>query len=173
MEQTPATTAAAETTNRRRFTRRGLLKGAGYLALAGGAAAGSYFAARDCIRMGIVGAGVRGRTLAEIIRKVGYYRFRHGRIVAIADVNLPRAAALRDEHASGADVYSDHRKILGRPGHRRGHRLSARPLARPQARHRRDAGGQGGLLGEAHDQHDSRELRARAESPGKPSPESL
>lgn len=114
METTPAITTDPQTTNRRRFTRRNFLKGAGGVALAGGAAAGGYFAARDCIRVGLVGAGIRGNSLADVIHKTGYYRYRHGRVVAVADVNLPRAAALRDKHAPGADIHSDHRKICER-----------------------------------------------------------
>ena len=115
MELTPATTAATDTTNRRRFTRRGFLKWAGGIGLVSGAGVSGYYATRDCVRLGLVGAGARGNELASRIRNIGHYMYRYGRIVAVVDVNLHRAEALRDNYASSADVHSDHRDILQRP----------------------------------------------------------
>ncbi len=99
---------------RRWLTRRGFLKATGALALSGGAAATGYYSTRDRIRLGVIGCGIRGSTLAEVAKLSGYYLWRHGSVVAVADVHRVRAEQLRAKHCPAADVYQDHRPVLER-----------------------------------------------------------
>ena len=99
---------------RRRFSRRRFLQVAGSVVAAAGLGGAGYYAARDRVRIGLIGCGTRGTSLAEILRKTGYYLWRHGTVVAVADVNLPRADALRQKHCEWADVYQDYRRLLSR-----------------------------------------------------------
>ncbi len=107
-------TATASSKSRRWLTRRGFLKASGGLALAAGAGATGYFSTRDRIRLGVIGCGIRGSTLAEIAKLSGYYLWRYGSVVALADVNRTRAEVARAKFCPGADVYQDYRHILGR-----------------------------------------------------------
>ena len=69
------------------LTRRRFLKiSAGLLAGSGALAAG-YYSTRDRIRLGLIGCGYRGSTMAEIAKLSGYYLWRYGSVVALADVN--------------------------------------------------------------------------------------
>lgn len=102
------------TASRRGLTRRRLLKLSGGLLVGSSAAAAGYYSTRDRIRLGLIGCGYRGATLAEITNLSGYYLWRYGTIVALADVNRPRAEKIRARYCHGADVYQDYTKVLGR-----------------------------------------------------------
>jgi predicted dehydrogenase len=99
---------------RRWLTRRRFLKISGGLVLGAGAAATGYYASRDRIRLGLIGCGIRGSTIAEIANLSSYYLWRHGTIVALADVNRVRAEDVRNKFCSRAEVYQDYKQILSR-----------------------------------------------------------
>ncbi len=96
------------------LTRRRFLKVSGGLAVGTSAAAAGYYSTRDRIRLGLVGCGYRGSELAQISMLSGYYLWRYGTIVALADVNRTRALAVRAKFCPGADVYQDHDHVLRR-----------------------------------------------------------
>ncbi len=110
----PAGSAVAGPRVGRWLTRRRFLKAAGGLVAGAGAVASGYYATRDRIRLGLIGCGIRGSTLAEIAKLSGYYLWRYGTIVAVTDVNRAKAAALKSKFCPGADVYGDHRQVLDR-----------------------------------------------------------
>jgi len=110
--QNPSSTIAPKP--QRWLTRRRFLKiSAGLLVGSAGLAAG-YYATQDRIRLGVIGCGIRGSTLAEISKLSGYYLRRYGRVVALADVDRLRAEEVRAKHCPGADVYQDYTKVLSR-----------------------------------------------------------
>jgi len=94
--------------NRRRF----LQASAGMVAVALPAAA-VYSAARRAIRVGLIGAGGRGRQLAGTL---GWTRFRpvYGELAAVCDVNRLRAEQVRREHSPAAMLYDDYAELLAR-----------------------------------------------------------
>lgn len=96
-----------------RFSRRKLLLGslAAGTVLAG--AAGGYWYLRDRVRLGIIGCGIRGRALANKLRLTALYPI-SGEVVAICDVNRPRAELLRQDECRSAVVYDDYRRVLER-----------------------------------------------------------
>ncbi|MGO9917690.1 MAG: Gfo/Idh/MocA family protein [Isosphaeraceae bacterium] len=96
------------------LTRRRFLKISGGLAVATSAAAAGYYSTRDRIRLGLIGCGYRGSELAQIANLSGYYLWRYGKVVALADVNRNRAEAVRAKFCPGADVYQDYNDVLGR-----------------------------------------------------------
>ncbi len=99
---------------RRLLTRRRFLKlSAGLLAGSGALAAG-YYSTRDHIRLGLIGCGVRGSTMAEIAKLSGYYFWRYGSVVALADVNRNRAEQVRAKFCPAADLYQDYTRVLDR-----------------------------------------------------------
>jgi myo-inositol 2-dehydrogenase / D-chiro-inositol 1-dehydrogenase len=106
--------AAATTTPRRRLTRRRVLQISAGLAVGSGAAATGYYSSRDRIRFGLVGCGHRGGELAQIAHLSGYYLWRYGKFVALADVNRRKADEVRARFCTGADVYQDYRQVLSR-----------------------------------------------------------
>ena len=100
--------------SRRWLTRRRFLEMSGGLVVGSGAFAGAYYSTRDRIRLGIIGCGIRGSTMAEIAKLSGYYLWRYGKVVALADVNRPRAEKVRAKYCHDADVYQDYNQVLGR-----------------------------------------------------------
>lgn len=93
---------------RRRFLRNTL----GLVAAGVAAGAGGYYATRDRINLGLIGAGIRAHDLARIINLCSYYYYRYGTVVAICDVDRPRAETVRDAWCSGALIYTDYRELL-------------------------------------------------------------
>lgn len=95
------------------FTRRRFLKASVAVAIGGGV----YWSTRKQVRVGIVGCGIRGASLAQILRMSRFYPY-YGKVVAVCDVNLPRARALADREyafeAGKPEVYSDYQKLLQR-----------------------------------------------------------
>lgn len=84
---------------------------------AGGAAIGApaivYAASRDAVRLGLIGAGGRGRQLAHSIGWTKLHR-RHGKIVAVCDVNRRRAGQVRDESCPAAMIAEHYQQVLDR-----------------------------------------------------------
>jgi myo-inositol 2-dehydrogenase/D-chiro-inositol 1-dehydrogenase len=122
MNETEQKTSTALGTNpspvaaqpQRGWTRRRFLKVSGGLLLGAGAAAAGYYSTRDRIRLGLIGCGIRGLTLAKITQLSGYYAWRYGSIVALVDVNRPRAEDVRAKFCPNAEVYEDHKPVLAR-----------------------------------------------------------
>jgi myo-inositol 2-dehydrogenase / D-chiro-inositol 1-dehydrogenase len=94
--------------SRRRFCQ---LTAAG--ALAGVPPAILYTATRDAVRLGLIGAGGRGRQLASSIGWTKLRR-RHGQIVAVCDVNRCRAEQVRDESCRAATIAEHYQQVLDR-----------------------------------------------------------
>ncbi len=114
MSDTTPPLPSPASTKRAGLSRRTVLKGiAGTLGIAGLGAAG-YFATRDAISVGVIGCGGRGGELARISKLTGYYAHRYLKVNAVADANLVNAEALRAQHASGAEVHQDYRRLLDR-----------------------------------------------------------
>lgn len=94
----------------RRVSRRTVLGG-----MAAGAVGGAWPArsvarvigANDAIRVGFIGVGGRGTLLVDQLPE-------GGRIVAVADCNLPRAEKCRANRQASWDVTADHRRVLDR-----------------------------------------------------------
>jgi predicted dehydrogenase len=99
---------------KQRFTRRRFLKIAGGALAATGASAAAYYTTRDRIRLGIIGCGDRGSTLADIADKSGLYLWRYGSVVALADVYRARGEEVRSKFCPKADLYQDYKKVLAR-----------------------------------------------------------
>jgi myo-inositol 2-dehydrogenase / D-chiro-inositol 1-dehydrogenase len=99
---------------RRLLTRRRFLTVTGGLLAGTAGLAAGYYATQDRIRLGVIGCGIRGSTLAEIANLSGYYLWRYGRVVALADVNRSRAEEVRSKFCPGADVYQDYTQVLSR-----------------------------------------------------------
>lgn len=78
-----------------------------------GAPAVVYAATRDAVRLGLIGAGGRGRQLASSIGWTTLHR-RHGEIVAICDVNRRRAEQVRDESCPAATIAEHYQQVLDR-----------------------------------------------------------
>ena len=117
--QLPATAAPKSSSGvaakpQRWLTRRRFLKISGGLFVGSGAVATGYYSTRDHLRLGLIGCGIRGSTMAEIANWSGYYLWRYGNIVALADVNRPRAEKVRAKFCPHAEVYPDANSVLGR-----------------------------------------------------------
>lgn len=95
--------------SRRTFIRGAL--GVGAVGVIGG---GGWWLTKDWIRLGIVGAGVRGNTLAEIVKKGSYIDHRCGEVVAVCDVDRPAAETLTAKWCPKAERYDDYRKLIAR-----------------------------------------------------------
>ena len=65
------------------------------------------------MRLGLIGAGGRGRQLASAVGWTGLVR-RSAKIVAVCDVNRPRAERLRNESCPRAAVCQYHQELLDR-----------------------------------------------------------
>lgn len=61
----------------------------------------------------MIGAGVRASRLANVLRVASFLPL-YGQVVAIAEVNRPKAELLRDQECPGATVYDDYTQILAR-----------------------------------------------------------
>lgn len=93
------------------LTRRRLLKLSAAAGLGLSAAGILRTSARDTIRLGLIGAGGRGRQLAATVRWTQFLR-RGATIAAVCDVNLPRAERLRDESCPKAAVCQHYQDLL-------------------------------------------------------------
>ncbi|HUY35093.1 MAG TPA: Gfo/Idh/MocA family oxidoreductase [Pirellulales bacterium] len=95
------------------ISRRRFLQTSAGLAAVGISAAAVYSAARRAIRVGLIGAGGRGRQLAGTL---GWTRFRpvYGELAAVCDVNRSRAEQVRRENCPAAELYDDYRELLAR-----------------------------------------------------------
>lgn len=117
--QTPSTAAPDSTSvvvpkSPRWLTRRRFLKISGGLAVGSTGAAAAYYSTRDRIRLGVIGCGYRGSELTHITNLSGYYLWRYGNVVALADANRAKAEAVRAKYCPGADVYQDYKLVLDR-----------------------------------------------------------
>ena len=63
--------------------------------------------ANDRIRVGVIGAGGRMRTLLDCSDKVGSYQ-----IVAVSDVYAPHADSVKERSGGAATSYLDYREVL-------------------------------------------------------------
>src|SRR5689334_23384766 len=77
--------------------------------IASGTMAAAALGANDCIRLGLIGCGGRGRSLLEIFQKDPSCRF-----VALCDVDRGRLDETRASLSSSPDTYSDFRRLLDR-----------------------------------------------------------
>lgn len=96
------------------LTRRRFLKFSGGVVAASGASATVYYSTRDRIRIGLIGCGYRGSEMAHIFQLSGYYLWRYGKVVAVADVDRNKAEDIRAKFCPNADVYQDYTRILRR-----------------------------------------------------------
>jgi len=85
------------------LTRRTFLVASGLTALASTRA----FGANDTIRLGIIGAGERGRYLLDAVDKAGPYQ-----IVAVSDVYGPNRDLVKDRSKGLATTHLDYREVL-------------------------------------------------------------
>ena len=92
---------------RRKFLLAGGLGGA---LLAGGV---GYWAHREGIRFGLIGAGGRGDDLARNLRYARVLPL-YADLVAVCDVDSAAATRLRDANGVRGEVYQDYRKMLQR-----------------------------------------------------------
>ena len=96
-----------------RYSRRTFLMGA----LAAGSAlagvAGGYWYLRDRVKLGIMGGGVRGRAVANKLRLTAFYPI-FGDVVALCEVDRPRAELLRVDECPHAELFDDYRRLLER-----------------------------------------------------------
>src|SRR3954447_22806239 len=65
------------------------------------------FGANDTIRVGVIGAGRRMRSLLDVADKAGTYQ-----IVAVSDVYSPRCDAVKERSGGTATVHLDYREVL-------------------------------------------------------------
>jgi predicted dehydrogenase len=70
--------------------------------------------ARKPVRLGLVGAGSHGASLASKVAFSWWYGGLHGEIVALCDVDRNHAMAVQAASCPGAEVYEDHRRLLER-----------------------------------------------------------
>ena len=96
-----------------RFTRRRLLRWSVGAVLGATTAGVVHSATRDLVRLGLIGCGGRGRQLASTVYWTGMQR-RGGQIVALCDVNRPRAERIRDESCPKAAIYEHYQDLLDR-----------------------------------------------------------
>jgi predicted dehydrogenase len=85
--------------------RRSFILGGGLTALASTKA----FGASDTLRVGVIGAGGRMRSLLEAADSVGSYE-----IVAVSDVYAPNAEAVKARSKGVATTHGDYREVLDR-----------------------------------------------------------
>jgi myo-inositol 2-dehydrogenase / D-chiro-inositol 1-dehydrogenase len=104
-----AAPGAAATVPPRRFSRRKMLALGGAMLAAG---TGYYYAQRYGVNVALVGAGGRGDHHAAVLKWLRYGTDPYGKVLAICDVHLDKAKALRDAYWSGAQVCQDYREVL-------------------------------------------------------------
>lgn len=109
----PSPASATAPSGRRRVSRRSVLRGAAGLVAVGALAGGGYWYSRRRVRIGLIGAGVRAKSLAHTLRMARFLPL-YGEVVAIAEVNRPRAEQLRAKECAGADIHDDYRQVLAR-----------------------------------------------------------
>ena len=97
----------------RRMSRRAWLQIAGGSLVAGGAGAACYRARQRTIRLGLLGAGIRGGELANTVKETGWFPIK-GQLVAVCDADRSRADRLRSQYAPSAAVTDDFRRVLAR-----------------------------------------------------------
>ncbi|HJT34299.1 MAG TPA: Gfo/Idh/MocA family oxidoreductase [Pirellulales bacterium] len=95
------------------INRRQLIKTAAATSLTAGIGATWFSITRDPIRLGLVGAGGRGRQLARTARWTRLHR-RCGEMVAVCDVNRRRAEQVRDESCPWAALHEHYQEVLDR-----------------------------------------------------------
>ncbi|HEX5445084.1 MAG TPA: Gfo/Idh/MocA family oxidoreductase [Pirellulales bacterium] len=95
------------------LNRRLFLKTAAASTVVAGTGAGWFSATRDPIRLGLVGAGGRGRQLARAVRWTRLHR-RCGELVAVCDVHRRRAQQVRDAACSQATLHEHYQEVLDR-----------------------------------------------------------
>lgn len=95
------------------MTRRGLLLGAAGVAAAGALAGGGYWYSRRGVRIGLIGAGIRGNRLANVLRVASFLPL-YGEIVAVAEVDRAKAEELRGKECPNAELYEDYTQIFAR-----------------------------------------------------------
>jgi myo-inositol 2-dehydrogenase/D-chiro-inositol 1-dehydrogenase len=101
--------AEAPSDTPRRFSRRK------FMAISGGvlaAGAGGYYAIRHHVNVGLVGVGNRGEYHAWLLKWLSYGGTPYGKVLAICDVDIDRAKAVRNAHWSSAEVFQDYRQLL-------------------------------------------------------------
>ncbi|HVA48950.1 MAG TPA: Gfo/Idh/MocA family oxidoreductase [Pirellulales bacterium] len=96
-----------------RLTRRCLLTLSAGAGLGVSAVGVLHAATRDTVRLGLIGAGGRGRQLANTIRWTELAR-RCGQIVAVCDVNRARAERVRDESCPKAAICDHYQELFDR-----------------------------------------------------------
>src|SRR5436305_11816486 len=87
------------------FTRRSFLIGTGLTALA----STRVFGANDTIRIGLIGAGERGKYLLDCADKAGPCQ-----IVAVSDVYTPHCDAIKERAHGLATTHLDYREVLAK-----------------------------------------------------------
>lgn len=90
--------------------RRFLVGGAATVALAGG----GYWVSRRPIRIGLVGAGLRGRALAASLSQLYWLPGHYPEVVAICDVDRSHAEAVKAESWPHAELYGHYQKVIER-----------------------------------------------------------
>jgi predicted dehydrogenase len=89
------------------------LKATAGCATAAALGGGGYWYSRRRVNLAIVGAGVRGNTLAASARWTHLHPV-YGEIVAVCDVDRTQAGKLRDAHCPRAEIYDDYQRLLSR-----------------------------------------------------------
>jgi len=93
-----------------RITRRHFLIGsAATLALAGG-----YGLSRYPLKIGLIGAGFRGKALAASLSQTYWLPLHYPEVVAICDVDRKHAQEVRSLHWPHAELYGSYRQVLER-----------------------------------------------------------
>ncbi len=95
------------------ISRRRWMQLAGGLVVAGGLGTAWHRNRQRTVRLGLIGAGMRGRQLANSINSTAWYETR-GELVAICDADQTRADQLRARCASSAETTQDFRRVLSR-----------------------------------------------------------
>jgi predicted dehydrogenase len=89
------------------------MKVAAGVTVAAGTGAGVHQALRHSIRVGLLGAGERGRYLAMAVGRSRWFPI-YGKLVAVCDVDRIRAEAVRNEYAPAAEVTQSAIRLLER-----------------------------------------------------------
>lgn len=94
-----------------RLTRRRFLIGS---AATIGLAGGGYWASRRPVRIGLIGAGLRGKSLSASLAQLYWLPGRHAEVAAICDVDRKHAEDVKKKDWPRADLYGDFRKVIER-----------------------------------------------------------
>lgn len=93
------------------ISRRKFLQGsAAFFGLAGG----GYWLSRHPLRVGLIGAGQRGKSLAASLSQAFWLPFRYPKVVAICDVDRKHAEEVRGISWPSAELYDNYRKVIER-----------------------------------------------------------